>query len=715
MTPLISALMEKGLITKEQIDDARDKQIGAKVPIHELLVDMGFIKDEDLIRVSSEVFGMPVTEIDPEKVEEEAIKLLPYDKARRYGVLPLRVEDGKLVVATSDPQDIVALDDIGIIAACPVKPVLTRKKDIAKATEEMYRSSEAVYDLLKNIVSDSKVEVISARAKGKACTDVSGLDVENSPVVQLVNLIFADALRSRASDIHLEPQERSTEVRYRIDGDLKTVMKVPVKMHDNIVARIKILSELDIAEKRKTQDGRAAVSVDGRPFDVRISIIPTFHGETVVMRLLDKESAIKDLESLGFGKDEHGVFMREIRRPQGMVLVTGPTGSGKTSTLYAALNSINDEVKNIITIEDPIEYLIQGVSQIQVDPIKDVTFASGLRSILRQDPNVVLVGEIRDKETAQIAFQAAQTGHLVFSTLHTNNAVSTVTRLKDIGLEPYIISSSVNLIVAQRLVRTICSYCKEEYSPAPEVLARFSEYIKSADIKKFYRGKGCEKCGYSGFRGRTALIEMMPFTERIKALVSEGAREDEICKAAREGGLKTIAEAGVFTVADGKTTFEEVEKVADIAQEVDSLGIQAGVPGPEEISSAAKRERPLVLIADDEADIRLMLKKRLTDAGYDVIQAVNGREEVEMAARENPDIIITDIMMPEMDGVEATKTLRSSLRTAAIPIVMLTARQEKESELEGIEAGADDYITKPFDKDKLLARVKMLIKRRERQ
>lgn len=703
MSILFDELIKEDLITGEQLQDAKDKQLGAKKPLHEVLVDMGFLKEADLLRVAARVFKMPVSDLKEGEIDPASTKLIPYDMAKRYGVFPLRKEGKTLVVAMSNPEDVVAIDDLSIKTGSPLKTVLSAKSAIDRCMEKYYQSDDMVYDLLKNMVSEGQVEVIPEKAQGKEEAYLGDIGVDSSPVVRLMNLLLSDALKSRSSDIHIEPYEEFTEVRYRIDGDLKSIMKIPAKLHPALMVRLKILSELDISEKRKTQDGRLRVVIDGRRVDVRVSIIPTYHGEKAVLRLLDTKQGKVDLEKIGMPRESMEVFTDTITRPQGMILVTGPTGSGKTSTLYAVLNRIKSEAKNIITIEDPVEYLLDGINQIQLDPVKNVTFASGLRSILRQDPNVILVGEIRDKDTADIAFRASLTGHLVLSTVHTNSSVATITRLLDIGLEPYLISSSIMMIIAQRLVRLICPHCKEEYVPDDKVIKRFQAYLDK-DRVKFYHGKGCDKCGYTGYMGRTAIFEVLPFNEKIRAIISAGKSEDVLMKQAREDGMRTLAESGLEKVAEGLTTLEELAKVVDVAE------------GPVEKPAVKpeKRERPLILIVDDEEDIRKVLGKRLEMAGYQVMTAGNGKAGIETAAREKPDLIIMDVMMPEMNGFEATEALRSKIETAVIPVIMLTAKQDKESELTGIKAGADDYLTKPFDKEKLLARIEMLLRRKAR-
>ena len=720
MSKLLDTLAEKGLVTRDQIQDAKMKQIGAKKSVPELLVDMDFIKEEDLINVASEVFGLPVCILAKEVIDQEVLKKIPYEKAKRYGVFPVRIEDEKLLLAMCDAQDFVALEDIGAICGMGTKPILAKKSDITKHIEKYYLLDDVTYDLIKNMTEDVKVELVQKETEKEMFEDeyFSG---KESPIVRLCNLIVADAVKARASDIHIEPYEKVIEVRYRVDGYLKNIMKIPRRLHASLVVRIKILTELDIAETRKPQDGRSSILIEGRKVDLRVSTIPTFHGEKIVIRLLDQKKAQIDLDRMGFGERDLRLFKTVIARPQGMILITGPTGSGKTSTLYAALNEIKNETKNIVTIEDPVEYLIQGINQIQVNPAKNVNFSTGLKSILRQDPNVILVGEIRDQETAEIAFRASLTGHLVFSTLHTNNALSTIIRLYDIGLEPYLIGSSVILIVAQRLLRLVCSKCCEEHAPDEKAQEKFGAFIKEYKIQKLCRGKGCEHCGYTGFLGRTAIFEILEINEKIKELISQKAPESVVWQAARDNGLRTLAEAGAQKVVDGLTTIEEVERVSELLHE-ESDGKGEGDqekkkvdPEVNKITQQLRQEtnkKFRILIVDDEPDIREILRMRLSTAGYNILEAENGAEGVRVAHQEKPDLIIMDVMMPVMDGIKATKKIRSNLETAAIPIVMLTAKTAKEDELEGLDAGADDYLGKPFDDEKLLARIRMLLRRR---
>ncbi len=706
MNQLIQSLLARGVISEEQIREARIKQLGAKVALQELLVEMGFLSEEDLLGVAAEVLRMPAVDLDKGSIDPEAAKTISYELVKRFGVFPVRREGDTLFLAMSDPTDIVALDFLRGATGLTLKPLLAARSSIERVIEEYYQADEILYNVLKNVVA---ADVGDGTLDPRASFDVGTRKPGNAPIITFINRIFSDAVKARASDIHIEPQEDVFKVRYRIDGDLKEIINIPRKLLNPFVARFKVMSNLDLAETRKSQDGRLSIHMAGRKIDIRISVIPTYYGERVVLRILDPVEAKTQLDRIGLAPAELEVIKEICSMPQGMVLVTGPTGSGKTSTLYAALEHIKSSKKNIITIEDPVEYVIEGVNQIQVNPVKDVTFAMGLRSILRQDPNVILVGEIRDRETADIAFRASLTGHLVFSTLHTNSAVASITRLVDIGLEPYLLSSSLILIVAQRLLKINCQACRQEYVPAPEVRERLAPYLASSHIGKFVRGKGCLKCNFSGYFGRSAVFELLRISEQTKALIAQKASEEALLRAARESGMRLLVESAMERVADGRTTLEEVLRVVDAAREVPLFHTTT------ESSSGTDRprpERPVVLVVDDEENIRRIIENRLKSAGFDVIQAQNGREGVTRAMQEKPDLIIMDVMMPEMDGFEATRILKSQLETAAIPLMMLTANKDPEGEVKGIDLGADDYMGKPFDGTRLIARVKMLLRRR---
>jgi type IV pilus assembly protein PilB len=700
MASLFDTLIAEGLITAEQLSDARTKQVGAKKSLHELLVEMGFIKEEALLKAASKVYSMPLSDLGKESIDPDIVHILPYEVAERHGVFPVRREEGVIVVAMSNPQDVIAMDEIRSHTNLKAKPILCSKSDIDRAINKYYKTDDSIYDILKNVPEALPFEIIREKDGSKAAIDDRSMKGETSPIVRLYNLIMKDALKARASDIHIEPEEKSIKVRYRVDGDLRNIMEVPINLHAELAARIKILAEMDIAEKRKPQDGRLKLLFQGRKIDLRIATIPTVHGEKVELRILDPKDMMVNLDNIGFDEKSLEIYKKSAFKPQGMVLITGPTGSGKTTTLYATLNFIKSEKKNIVTIEDPIEYLIEGINQTQINPAKDLLFSTALRSILRQDPNVILVGEIRDRETADIAFRASLTGHLVFSTLHTNNSIGAIARLLDIGLEPYLIASSLVTVVAQRLVKKICPHCKEEYSPDAAEVERFKPYLEKGGVSKFFKGKGCEACGFSGFLGRMPIFELLDITEPIKAMIARRAPEDELLLAAKREGFRSLSSAAIEKVAAGITTLDELARVV-ILEETETHR-----------KAARHGEKVRILAVDDEEDILMVLEKRLLDAGYEVIKARDGLEAVGLAFNEKPDMVITDVTMPKMNGFELTKRLRSSLETAVIPIIMLTARSDKDSELKGLDAGADDYIAKPFDTEKLLSRIKMLLRRK---
>ena len=700
MTLLIQTLLKENLITRDQLNDARDKQRGAKKPVQNLLVEMGYLSEEDLLNVSSRVFNIPRLNVD--EINPKLAELVSYDAAMRLGVVPVSKVDDTLNIAMSDPLDIMAIDEIKILTGLHVKPLLATKSKINELIETFYHSDDQLYSLLKNAVEDAKVSVIDSITKREDVIDVDSFVVSNdqAPVIRAVNLILSDAVKARATDIHIVPQEEYVSVQYRVDGELRDVLKISNRLLRFIVARIKIMTNLDVAESRKPQDGRSRISVNERKIDLRVSIVPAFYGEAVGMRILDPTEAKIEMHTIGCTGEEMHIITKSSSSPQGMLLVTGPTGSGKTSTLYAALNSIKGENKNIITIEDPIEYLLDNLTQVQVNPAKDVTFATALRSFLRQDPDAILVGEIRDKETAEIAFRASLTGHMVFSTVHTNSSVATIARLFDIGIEPYLVSTTLTLIIAQRLIKLICPECKEEVKPDGEFLDSYHSYIRDYSIKKFYHGAGCKHCNYTGYFGRTAIFELLQLNQNIRDLIASRAPEKNIFQEAKKNGMRSLTEAGFAKVGEGITTMAEIARVAG------TLKLDEAVQKMEE-----KREHRKILIADDDEDILRVLEKCFTAVNYDVSMARDGVTLLERAIREKPDLIISDITMPKMDGYEVIQTLRSSLETATVPVIFLTGRQDKESELKGIEVGADDYITKPFDEDKLMARVKMLMRR----
>ncbi|MDD5097874.1 MAG: ATPase, T2SS/T4P/T4SS family [Candidatus Omnitrophica bacterium] len=548
---IIDLLLKESLVTPDQVAKAKEEVKRTGMKLEKALEKLGFITEEDIAKAKADASGVPYMNLEDYVIDVSLTKLIPESVANKYKAVPLFKIRDTLTVAMLDPKDIEALDNIRRIAKVSnVEPVLVSARSINQVLDAYYGEGNSVEEIVKSIENKK-----SFAAKGDL-TETA----EEAPIIKLVNILITDAVKDRVSDIHIEPDVEVLRVRFRIDGILHEVHTLPIKLSNAVISRIKILADIDIAENRRPQDGKISVKLENKDLDIRVSTFPTVHGENVVMRLLDRSSILLGLEDLGFTKDNLAIFTKMIAQPNGIILVTGPTGSGKTTTLYSALSTISSMEKNIITIEDPVEYELALVRQTQVNPKADVTFANGLRSILRQDPDVIMVGEIRDKETAEVAIQASLTGHLVFSTLHTNDAPSSLTRLIDMGLEPFLISSSLILIVAQRLVRKICPKCKEEYS-AP--LAALKD-LGLDSLTKFFRGKGCPVCKNSGFLGRIGIFEVLVVDESIRKMVEEKKSADIIKKKAVESGMKTLREDGLDKARAGLTTIEEILRVTEI-------------------------------------------------------------------------------------------------------------------------------------------------------
>ena len=560
-------LVRRGLITEEQLEEALKIQAKTGKRIGDILVEKGYIEREILEKVLQEYRASlsGLEDLDPEKIDKDLAKYVPEKIASMFKVVPVKRESGTIWLASSDVLDISALDYIRFATGYNVRLILASEDFVNSVYDSLYGSLSR-QELLRDIMEESSEELDLEGVSEEDVTLVEGdehsISVDSveelafqAPVVRLVNYLLTEAVLKGASDIHIEPYEKRVRVRFRIDGVLEEQMTVSNKMRDAIVARVKIMSKLNVVERRVPQDGRIKMRVKNKEIDLRVSTVPTVTGEKVVMRLLDKSGLVLDLDLLGFEPEQKELFERMIKKPYGMILLTGPTGSGKTTTLYSALKILNTPQVNIMTVEDPVEYNFEGINQVNVNEAVGLTFASALRAFLRQDPDIILVGEIRDTETVDIAIKAALTGHLVFSTLHTNNAPATVTRLIDMGVEPFLVSSSLLLVVAQRLVRKICTYCKEEYKPSKEVLERLG--IED-DGTVFYRGSGCAHCRYTGYKGRIGVYELMEITPDIRKAIVRGASEDEIRELAKAQGMVELKEAGLMKARRGITTLEEV-------------------------------------------------------------------------------------------------------------------------------------------------------------
>jgi type IV pilus assembly protein PilB len=517
------------------------------------LVSLGFISEADLAQAQAQRLNLGYIELTEADVDREAANLMPEKLLRKHGVLPLRRENGRLLVAMSDPTDIYALDDLRMVCGCPVVPVVTTEESLQRTQASVFSASDQVAEILEEATETT------TREEGGLELG-AGTDAHEAPVVRLVNSILQQAVGAEASDIHLEPQAQDLMVRLRLDGMLRELMSVPPKLQAGVVARLKVLANLDIAERRVPQDGRFSVRLGGRKVDLRVATLPTIFGEEVVLRLLDASSLQTGLAKLGFAPNDLERYREVFGRPYGTILVTGPTGSGKSTTLYATLGELNSPERKIITIEDPVEYRMQGINQVQINPRAELTFASGLRSILRNDPDVVMVGEIRDAETAKISVEAALTGHLVLATLHTNDAPGALSRLTEMGIEPFLIASAVDCVIAQRLARRLCESCKRPVEVDEETLARLGFRFERfrEDGPRFHEAVGCQSCGGRGYRGRTGLYELMTVTEDLKDLILHGAPGAKISRAAEEQGMVRLREDGLIKAARGITSIEEV-------------------------------------------------------------------------------------------------------------------------------------------------------------
>lgn len=549
------SLVEEGIITSDQLKKAQEEEKRTGQRLRNVLVKSGLVDENDLVLFISDKLGIPRIELANYIVDPKVTELIPEAIARKYGMVPIFRIGNRLTCAMTDPWNIFAIDEARAATNLVIEPAVATDAEIKKALNEHYGAKGSMEDLIKSI-DEEKLGIDPT--KEMDTKKLQGI-VEEPLVIKLVNLIIMKAIKEGASDVHIEPEEHELKTRLRVDGILHEIDSPPKHLQSAIISRIKIMANLDIAERRLPQDGRFTIKMEGKEIDVRTSCLPTIYGENVVLRLLDASSALLGLEQLGFAKNMLEVYGKLIERPHGIILVTGPTGSGKTTTLYASLSKINTVDKNIITVEDPVEYKLPGIRQTQVEAKIKFTFASGLRSILRQDPDIIMVGEIRDFETAEIAIQAALTGHLVFSTLHTNDAPGAITRLIDMGLEPFLASSSIIGVLAQRLVRKICPECKEKYAPSKESLKDIG--LDGNEKIDFYRGKGCPKCMNSGYKGRISIYELMLPNDKIKNAITSKASSEAIRKLAIESGMVTLLEDGIEKIKQGVTTVEEVLRV----------------------------------------------------------------------------------------------------------------------------------------------------------
>jgi len=711
-------LIESEVVTQEQMDEALQSDEGQKGHLLLALLSMGDVNADLVLQTLARIYKVPYLDISGFQANEKLLEKCSEKLCIEHKFVPIDSQGGEIIIATGEPMDFTNLDALQFKLDLRVKPVFARPDVVQKKIREFYQG-DAAFDAAMEGLSDDDSFSAAEDEKEQASLDDLKRGAEDSPIIKLVNGIIVQAMKMGSSDIHVEAGEKSSVVRMRVDGRLRSALQFPVKAHPLVASRIKIMSKLDISNTRTPQDGRARIKLWGKSFDMRISTLPAMYGEKVVIRILDKSGLSLNLDILGFEKKADARVRECISRPTGAVLVTGPTGSGKTTTLYSFLHHIKDEETNLVTVEDPVEFQIKGINQVQINTKAGMTFAAALRSILRQDPDVVMVGEIRDEETAEIALHAAQTGHLVLSTLHTNDAPSTVTRLIDMGIEPTMLSSSLNLIVAQRLSRRLCPNCKKKARPSEELIERFD----IPEDAHFYEPVGCKDCMKIGYKGRIGIHEVLYVNDRIRELISRGAPDRELMQAAREEGMFTLFEDGLNKALAGITSLEEVMRNSTPPEgfklrdrlnadgHLISLGEIKTLREQARSSSAKASGKKSVMIVDDSKSIRSLVKFVLQSDGYDVIEAEDGEQGWEMVQRlgDSISLVLSDCEMPNMSGMELVGKVREQSKYDGIALVMLTSRKEEEDEVSSLDSGADDYICKPVEPMKLQARVRKML------
>ena len=733
---LTAADLEHALAQATVSPDGRRERLGQTV------VRLGLATEQDIAGALAEQLGLVFFGGDILPTDEAVAHLIPAAIAQRHDVVATgRDGDGTLVVAFADPTNIVALDDVRLATGIRrIRRIVASRAAIQAAMRKVYGFDQ-----------QSAVELLdSLEAQFDEPTDDELLRaVDDAPVVRLADGILTGALQAGASDVHVEPGSAGTVVRYRIDGVLRPVMTVPRVATAALVSRLKLMAGMDIAERRRPQDGRSRLRGAGEAVDLRVATLPSLYGETVVMRLLRKGDERLTLAELGFSPEQLAAVQSAIERPQGLVLLTGPTGSGKTSTLYAFLEHLRTDTRKIITLEDPIEYQLDGISQTQVNEQIGLSFARALRTVLRQDPDVVMVGEIRDPETAELALQASLTGHLVFSTLHTNDAAGAIIRLRDLGIPAYLIASSLSLVVAQRLARMVCPSCAVPRSPTDWQMGELHLAPQDVQRAEFKVGGGCAACGHSGYRGRGGVFEMLVVDAGVRRLIAEGANEPAIRRAARGAGMRSLREDGVRRAMAGETTLEEVLRVTPseggaegacpvCAQEVEPEFHRCPWCGadlrPNDCASCARPlargwvvcpdcgtprnageesegRLPKLLVVDDDKSVRAAITAMLT-GDYDVVEAADGEEALRIVHSAAPDAVLCDVGMPGIDGYTVTRELRARPVTMHLPVVLMTGLDDRDAELEGLRSGADDHLAKPLDPEVLIARLEAVLPRR---
>jgi len=729
----------EGLIARDAFEQLKQQETDS---YWDAAVRGGSIGDDALLTALASRFRMKVAELST--ATSQARELVPESLARKYRIVPLAASESALDIATADPHDLDCERTLAFATGRTVRMQLASPTAIATRIDELYQPESAVEKILEGVAGRYDVDTIAEKFSDDDF-NLSADRASERPVIRLVDHIIAEAITTRASDIHLEPEEGGVAVRYRIDGVLRDTMMLPRAAGLPLVSRIKIMAQMDIADRLRPQDGRARVSVNGSRVDLRLSTLPASYGEKVVIRILDTRSTVLSLDGLGLLAEEAKRLNDLVSLREGIVLVTGPTGSGKTTTLYSALRQIQQRAVNIVTVEDPVEYKLQGIVQVQVNEKAGLNFANALRSILRQDPDVILIGEVRDKETAGIAVQASLTGHLVLTTLHTIDASSSIARLVDIGVEPYKIAAALKGVVAQRLLRRLCQACRQQSTDS--VSDRMRRWLPAG--MTLYKAVGCPECSQTGYHGRMAVMEVLTVTGNIERVIANGEIADVIAETARADGMKTLWESGIEHVRAGETSLDELLRVVEPPVEVpvrrshpprDSGAEPArtrsdgSTRSPSHTPSRAPVVRPptslpddalqllddlfdetfsakkTVLLVEDEEPLRHVLRELLEREGFTVVEASDGVQALDEVDRSAPDVVVLDLNLPRLDGYGVLNHLRARPSTAKLPVIVLTAKGDEENEVRVFETGANDFLAKPFRPRALSARLRALLK-----
>ena len=728
----------EGLIARDAFEALKQQETES---YWEAAVRAGSVADDAVLQALASRFRMKLADLASST--SQAREIVPESLARKYRIVPLMVTDSALDIATADPHDLDCERMLAFATGRTVRMQLAAPAAIAARIDELYQPENAVEKILEGVTGRYDIDTIAE----KVVDDDFNLSADRAserPVIRLVDHIIAEAITTRASDIHIEPEERGVAVRYRIDGVLRDTMMLPRPAGLPLVSRIKIMAQMDIADRLRPQDGRARVSVNGTRVDLRISTLPASYGEKVVIRILDSRSTVLSLDGLGLLPDEAKRLSDLVNLREGIVLVTGPTGSGKTTTLYSALKQIQMRAVNIVTVEDPVEYKLQGIVQVQVNEKAGLNFANALRSILRQDPDVILVGEIRDKETAGIAVQASLTGHLVLTTLHTIDAASSIARLIDIGVEGYNIAAALKGVVAQRLLRRLCQTCRNESTEA--VSDRLRRWLPAG--MTLYKAAGCAECSQTGYRGRMAVMEVLTIDGDLERHIANGETADVIAESARAAGMKSLWDSGIEHVRAGETSLDELLRVVEPPVETPvrrPMPPREASPEPQRPRSDAPSHAPAntpprnnvskpaalpdealqllddlfdetfngkktVLLVEDEESLRHVLRDLLEREGFTVVEAADGVQALDEVDRSAPDVLVLDLNLPRLDGYGVLSHLRARPSTAKLPVIVLTAKGDEDNEVRVFETGANDFLTKPFRPRALSARLRALLK-----